>query len=113
MLKDDAKLPQLVVGSAAGRAIHERAVLLGKHRTQDLADKADSFCVGVRQFGRPMMALHAKRELGPVRHALSQMVVAGTMVTQPPMTIRVGLHHPTPEADGETSPPGGEGEVGA
>lgn len=36
-----------------------------------------------------MMALSAKKSLGPVRHALSQMVVAGTMVINPPVQVRI------------------------
>ena len=43
---------------------------------------------GERQFGWPLLALNAKRELGRVRHALSQRVVAGTMIVTPPIQIR-------------------------
>lgn len=39
---------------------------------------------GDRQFGWPLAALRAQQELGPVRHALSQMVVAGVMTVFPP-----------------------------
>lgn len=39
---------------------------------------------GQRRFGWPMMALQTQRELGPVRHAISQMVVSGTMTIFPP-----------------------------
>lgn len=49
---------------------------------------------GQRRFGWPMMALQTQRELGPVRHAVSQMVVAGTMTIYPPW-----LKPPEPPVD--------------
>lgn len=39
---------------------------------------------GDRQFGWPLAALRVQQELGPVRHALSQLVVAGVMTVFPP-----------------------------
>jgi hypothetical protein len=36
-----------------------------------------------------MMAMMAKKNLGPVRHVLSQMVVAGVMIVSPPVQVRV------------------------
>lgn len=101
MLNDPRQPPRLRVGSAMGEAMHERAVLLGSKRNGQLAENADSFCLGERQFGKPMIALTTQQKLGPVRHALSQMVVAGTMVTQPPIHIRHGLHHPEKPSGGD------------
>lgn len=47
--------------------------------------------LGVRSFGWPLMALQTQSSLGPCRHALSQMVVAGTMTVFPPfMSTRPG-----------------------
>jgi len=57
--------------------------------------------VGKRTFGWPLLALNAKRELGRVRHALSQRTVAGTMTVMPPVQI---CPVPHPSAEGE--PPG-------
>ena len=71
----------------------ERSILCHDHerksRFYELAigrAKKMSSCVlyGQRRFGWPLMALHTQRELGPVRHAISQMVVAGTMTIFPP-----------------------------
>ena len=53
---------------------------------------------GKRTFGWPMLALTAKRDLGKVRHALSQRTVAGTMVVTPPFHI---CSDPHPSAEGE------------
>jgi hypothetical protein len=89
MLKLERDLPRLTVGSAAGEWNHDSAVRLGRKYDRRLATNADSVCMGVRQFGKPMMALVTQQKLGPVRHALSQMVVAGTMTTQPPVQVRV------------------------
>lgn len=47
--------------------------------------------LGTRSFGWPLMALQVQSSLGPCRHALSQMVVAGTMTVFPPfMSTRPG-----------------------
>lgn len=35
-----------------------------------------------------MIAITTKRGLGPVRHALAQRIVAGTMVVHPPVPVR-------------------------
>jgi hypothetical protein len=40
---------------------------------------------GGRGTRRPLIAVATKKDLGPARHALSQMVVAGTMVVHPPL----------------------------
>ena len=50
---------------------------------------------GSRDFGWPVMALRTSFALGPVRHALSQMVVAGTMSVFPPF-VKV---RPPPDSD--------------
>ena len=44
--------------------------------------------MGYRSFGRPLMALTALKP-GPVRHIITQMVVAGAMVVTPPLKVRV------------------------
>lgn len=71
----------------------ERSILCRDHERKALfyvnaleRTKKMSTCVlyGQRRFGWPLMALHTQRELGPVRHAISQMVVAGTMTIFPP-----------------------------
>lgn len=47
--------------------------------------------LGERNFGWPLMALRTQSNLGPCRHALSQMVVAGTLTVLPPfMSNRPG-----------------------
>lgn len=56
--------------------------------------------IGERQFGWPLMALRTKSELGPCRHALSQMVVAGTMTVFPPFMSKP----PVPDTDKGGSP---------
>ena len=54
--------------------------------------------MGYRSFGRPLMALTALKP-GPVRHVISQMVVAGAMVVTPPLKVRVfdPRHHQNPD----------------
>ena len=39
---------------------------------------------GSREFKWPMIALKTSLDLGPARHALSQMVVSGEMIVFPP-----------------------------
>jgi hypothetical protein len=68
---------------------HSVAVRLSDERDAALAEKRTSLTCGRRQFGSPMMALQAKKSLGPCRHALTQMVVAGSMVVNPPVQIRI------------------------
>lgn len=97
LMKNGAAVLQ--VGSAASQWAHDEATRLGRQYDRGLARKADSYCMGLRRFGKPMMALHVQQKLGPVRHALSQMVVAGTMTTQPPIRVRVW----SPFADAEVS----------
>ena len=79
----------LKVGSAVARKSHDEATLLAKNHDGALEQQSKSFCHGRRQFGRPMMALTAKKSLGPVRHVLSQMVVSGSMVVNPPVQVRI------------------------
>jgi hypothetical protein len=88
MLKDDSAA-LLKVGSAVSRHGYDQAILLATQKDDILEKRAQSFCHGRRQFGRPMMALTAKRSLGPVRHVLSQMVVSGTMTVNPPVQVRI------------------------
>ncbi len=89
MLTEDLRSPALTVGSTVGRHGYDTATLLARQVDQRLARKADSLCMGMRHFGKPMMAITAKQEMGPVRHALSQMVVAGVMTSHPPIQVRV------------------------
>lgn len=57
---------------------------------------------GERQFGWPLMALRTQFEMGKVRHALSQRVVAGTMTVFPPF---VPKPRPAPdEPESESTP---------
>ena len=39
---------------------------------------------GIRTLRFPLIALTTRRSMGPSRHVLSQMVVAGTMTVHPP-----------------------------
>ena len=57
---------------------------------------------GRRTFGWPLMALQAQRDLGPVRHALAQRVVAGTMTIHPPILIQAP---PAPDSSGQVEHP--------
>lgn len=43
---------------------------------------------GERDFGWPLLALRTRYALGPVRHALAQRVVAGTMTVFPPISLK-------------------------
>jgi hypothetical protein len=54
----------------------------------------DNILYGERGLKWPMMALRTQMELGPCRHALAQMVVAGDMVVFPPFVS----NFPTPQA---------------
>ncbi len=53
----------------------------------------DNILFGERGLKWPMMALRTQMELGPCRHALAQMVVAGEMVVFPPFVP----NFPTPK----------------
>ncbi len=90
----------LKVGTDIGRRGFEAAVLLGDARDLRLASGSASFCHGRRHFGRPMMALATKKSLGPVRHALSQMVVAGTVLVQQPVQVRITASQGEEGSDG-------------
>jgi hypothetical protein len=80
---------RLIVGGPMAEERHEQACLLGQERSDRMIAHARSFCHGRHGFGRPMMMLQAQQNLGPCRHALTQMVVAGGMVIQPPVQVRV------------------------
>ena len=80
---------------------YDRAVSLSNHMGPGLARQADSYCYGLKQFGKPMMALTAQKKLGPVRHALSQMVVAGTLFTPAPVQVRITSEEPDASASVE------------
>jgi hypothetical protein len=53
---------------------------------------------GSRRIARPMMAIATKQNMGPCRHALAQMVVAGVMTVTPP--LRPGQAPPAPASSG-------------
>ncbi len=53
----------------------------------------DNLLYGERESKWPMLALSCQPDMGSCRHALSQMVVAGTMSVYPPIHIS-----PNPEA---------------
>lgn len=60
------------------------AVRLDRGATKKTRKYRSKLLFGSRQFGWPLMALRTGMDLGPVRHVLSQMVVAGTMTVYPP-----------------------------
>ncbi len=72
---------------------------------------------GSRGIKRPMVALVTKQNLGPCRHALAQMVVAGVMTVHPPLgpgqaapvtttsAPRVLTFTPPPRGDPDTGRP--------
>ena len=57
---------------------------------------------GERTFGWPVMALRTSFALGPVRHALSQRTVAGTMTVFPPILARPSAPAEGPDDASET-----------
>jgi len=67
----------------------EDATLLSSPTNKKLFEESGSHCAGSRRWGKPLMALTVKKNLGKVRHALSQMVVAGTMTVQKPVQVRI------------------------
>lgn len=85
--------PRLVLGGPLTRKNHADAVLLHAPVTDELVRFTASRCHGRRSFGRPMMAMMTKKNLGPVRHVLAQMVVAGIMFNPPPVQVRVPETH--------------------
>jgi len=98
---------ELVVGGPLTRQNHAAAVKLAEPRSFVLVQNLASVVRGRVQFGRPMMALVTEKKLGPVRHAVAQMVVAGTMVVQPPVQVRVsdGPRKQVLDSDGSRSHP--------
>lgn len=66
--------------------------------SQALAEDQISRLMGYRSYGHPMMALTATKP-GPVRHIITQMVVAGAMMVTPPLQVRVfdPRHHQDPD----------------
>ena len=67
------------------RRSHDRATRF--HRRALEARLHSDMLHGERGSTWPMMALQCTQELGDCRHALSQMVVAGTMSVYPPIHI--------------------------
>jgi len=102
MLKDPEHTLQ--VGTPAGRWAYKQAQTLGATRFDGFQGKDKCYCHGQRQFGAPLQALMVQKKLGSVRHALSQMVVAGTMVHQPPVEIRYGRPSGLPEGENVPTP---------
>ena len=58
--------------------------------THKIESPHTTILMGERIFGWPLMALQSKNkmEYGPVRHVLTQMVVAGTVTVMPPVKAR-------------------------
>jgi len=77
------KRPMTVLGVAA--TVDALRHPYGIHMTWSTEGKL----LGERQFGFPFIAATVKTHMGPARHALSQMVVAGTMTHQPPVRVVV------------------------
>jgi hypothetical protein len=75
----------LVFGGTPISALHNlskevtTSVLKGQQKPQ-----TSSVLCGQRVRRYPFIALTTQRSMGPYRHILSQMVVAGTMTVQPP-----------------------------
>lgn len=61
---------------------------------------------GDRALKWPLLALMSDADLGHARHALSQMVVAGTMTVHPPIVIRTDQDRREGEAPPEPLAPG-------
>lgn len=80
---------------------HLRAGRLCRRGPAHRAWAGSSLLPGRRDFGWPMLSLQAQRELGSVRHALAQRVVAGTMTVTPPLLIQAP---PRPEGSGLDEP---------
>lgn len=73
------------------RREHGKASLLEGRAVDKKHTFHQDILLGVRNFGWPLMALRTQTSLGPCRHVLSQMVVAGTMTVFPPfMSTRPG-----------------------
>lgn len=64
--------------------VYQTSTRLSEAAVQLTGRAHSSLLHGERNFGWPTLALRTSFTLGPVRHALSQMVVAGTMTIFPP-----------------------------
>jgi hypothetical protein len=85
-------------------AQHGVAMRLGE-QARMLPFREDSL-YGTRSVKKPLIAITAKKEPGPVRHALSQMVVAGTMtVHQSPAGVPLPSPGSQPRVFTFTPPP--------
>lgn len=62
-------------------AFHHEARRLASPQHQQPGVRPPDLLYGRRALKKPLIALTTSRELGPCRHALSQMVVAGVMTT--------------------------------
>jgi hypothetical protein len=77
---------ELVPVASLFKDAHVRSRRLGQRVVRSLAEARSNVLFGdQRGIKRPLIALTTKKEMGPVRHALSQMVVAGVMTVHPPM----------------------------
>lgn len=73
------------------RREHTKAARLQAPATGKATHFHQDILLGERNFGWPLMALRTQTSIGPCRHAISQMVVAGTMTVFPPfMSTRPG-----------------------
>lgn len=77
--------PNSVLSATQGRAL--RVSRLGSHVSE---------LMGFRQFQWSHLSMQTKSNMGPARHALSQMVVAGVMHHQPAIVIKVNPNEYAP-----------------
>lgn len=71
------------------RQDHARSARAMAQALELVSQRHDRLLHGARDFGWPVLALRTNFALGPVRHALSQQVVAGTMTVFPPVAAHV------------------------
>lgn len=83
--------PVPVLSATRGRAM--RVTTLGSHTSE---------LMGAREFQPAQLSMKSKSHMGPARHALSQMVVAGVMHHQPAIVIKVNPNEYGPKDSGLT-----------
>lgn len=98
---------ELAVGGPLSRRNHAAAVRLAEPLDARLQAMTTSTCRNRAPFGRPMIALTTKRNMGPVRHILAQRVVAGMMSVSQPVQVRIPV-----AATGPSSTPSEAPELG-